>query len=161
MRIEHSKIKFIDLFPKWDHLNKSGVALNFCILEDKSPFHEATDTPVFGLLWCLPWVSKARVVLFLRAYSPEVILRFTSDVTPADCIFVFLGTWHSVSEWPVNRFHLRICVPDFEPSLQPGSTVGRVPWERHNWRDNWLTLGTAPSIVRPLMSKCPVYKMNT
>ena len=62
-------------------------------LEDMSPFCGATDTPVLDFWWRLPWVSKPGWIPCLRALSPvcHEFLRFTSGVTPADCIEVSMA----------------------------------------------------------------------
>ena len=63
-------------------------------LEDTSPFCGATDTHVLDLWWCLPWDSKPGWIPHLHAFSPACngFLRFTSGVTPANCIEVTVAT---------------------------------------------------------------------
>ena len=60
----------------------------FKFLEDTSPFCGATDNPVLDFWWHLSWVSKPGWISCLCAFSPVVIIRFTSGVTPADCMEV-------------------------------------------------------------------------
>ena len=82
-----------------------------------SPFHGATDTPVLDFWWRLPWVSKPGWIPRLHALSPmcHEFLRFTSGVTPADCIEVSMvaghvpymlvaevGCWDSIGRPPVS-----------------------------------------------------------
>ena len=59
----------------------------------RSPFRGATDTPVLDLWLHLPWVSKPGWIPHLRAMLPACneFLRFTSCVTPADCIEVSMA----------------------------------------------------------------------
>ena len=56
-------------------------------LENISHFHGATDTPVLDFWWHLPWVSKPGWIPF-ACFLLCVILRFSSGMTPADCIEV-------------------------------------------------------------------------
>ena len=65
-----------------------------CFLEDTSPSCGATDTPVLDFWWCLPWVSKPEWIPHLHALLPACneFLRFTSGVTPTDCIEVSMAT---------------------------------------------------------------------
>ena len=66
------------------------------VLEDMSPFCEATDTPVLDFWWHLPWVPNPGWIPHLHASSPvhNRCLRFTSGVTPADLLAACMAANH-------------------------------------------------------------------
>ena len=93
-------------FPHWNINNVNVLQLFFKkILEDISPFRGATDTPVLDFWWHLPWVSKLGWIPHLCALSPvcNEFQRFTSGVTPADCIEV------SIAAEPFQSMYLQMC----------------------------------------------------
>ena len=59
-------------------------------MEDICTFHGAIDNPVFDFWWRLPWVSKPGWIPF-ACFLACVILRFTSSVTPTECIQVSMA----------------------------------------------------------------------
>ena len=76
--------------------------------EDISPFCGATDTPVFGLLVTSSLGFKAiGWIPCFCALSPTCneFLRFTSDVTPADCVEVSKATQPFFHPCTCKRVH--------------------------------------------------------
>ena len=76
------------------------------LLEDIRPFRGATDTPILDFWWCLLWVSRPGWIPSLCASSPvhSEFLRFTSGVTPANCIEV------SMAVKPFWSTYLKTCL---------------------------------------------------
>ena len=75
-------------------------------LEDISPFRGATDTLVLDFWQCHPWVSKPGWIPHLCALLPTCneFPRFTSGVTPANCIEV------SMAAEPFRSTYLQMCL---------------------------------------------------
>ena len=58
------------------------------------PFCEATDTPILGFWWRLPWVSKPGWITRFHAFLPahNLFLRFTYGATPTDLLITSMVT---------------------------------------------------------------------
>ena len=88
-----------------------------------SPFHGATDTPVLDFWWHLPWVSKLGWIPCLCASLPVCngFLRFTSGVTPADCMEV------SMAAKPFQSTYLQTCLQALVVEVWPGTRAHNHP----------------------------------
>ena len=95
----------------------------FLFVEDISPFRGATDTSVLDFWQRLPWVSKPGWIPCLCTLSPACneFLRFTSGVTPADCIEV------SMAAEPFQSTYLQTCPQALVEAPNPRPSV---PHER-------------------------------
>ena len=85
---------FYRLYMHWNFYVHWDISQLFFLkncLEDRSPSCRATDTAVLNFWWCLPWFqSQGGWIPCLHNFSPVCsrFLRFTSGVTPANCVVV-------------------------------------------------------------------------
>ena len=120
----------------------------FFNLGDVSPFRGAIDTLVLDFWWHLPWVSKPGWIPCLRTSLPahNRFLRFTSSVTPADCIESCMAAepyhwWRFGAVIQRSRFGswLYVIAPAMSVLGAPVVSVGETP-SMGEWWTYFVTL---------------------